>query len=93
MMKNKAMPRNDAKGAPLERKVGPLSRPNARRTLRAARLCEELGHGGDTLAALDHMKRMESALKVLHTLAAFPPMDVRQVRDLCARALKADKAA
>jgi hypothetical protein len=64
-----------------------------RRVLRAQRLCEELGHGGDTLAALEHMKRMESALKVLHTWAAFPPLDVREVRALCARALKADEAA
>jgi hypothetical protein len=61
--------------------------------LRAARLCEELGHGGDTLAALEHMKRMETALKVLHIWAAFPPLDGRQVRELCARALKADEAA
>jgi hypothetical protein len=64
-----------------------------RRVLREQRMCEELGHGGDTLAALEHMMRMESALKVLHTWAAFPPLDVREVRALCARALKADEAA
>ena len=82
------------KGSALERGVRPPAGPNMRRVIRAARLCEELGHGDDTLAALEHMKRMESALKVLHTWSAFPPpLDMRQVRDLCARALKADEAA
>jgi len=81
-----------AVGSQVERGVRALAGPNPRRMLRAARLCEELGHGGDTLAALEHMKRMESALKVLHTWAAFPPLDVRQVRELCARALKPDEA-
>lgn len=80
-------------GSGVERVVRPLAGPNTRRVLRSARLCEELGHGGDTLAALKHMKRMESALKVIHTWAAFPPLDVRDVRALCARALKADEAA
>ena len=57
-----------------------------RRMLLTARLCGELGHN-DVTAALAHMKRMKSALKVLHTWAAFPPMDVREVRALCERAL------
>jgi hypothetical protein len=74
----------------VEPSVRPPAGPNMRRILRAARLCQELGHGGDTLAAMEHMKRMESALKVLHTWAAFPPLDVREVRALCARALTKD---
>jgi hypothetical protein len=60
--------------------------------LRTARLCGELGHN-DVIAALAHMKRMESALKVLHTWAAFPPLDVREVRALCDRALAPNEAA
>jgi hypothetical protein len=60
---------------------------NPRRALRAQRLCQELGHSGDTLTALEHMKRMETALKVLHTWAKFPPMDARHVLDLCEKAL------
>jgi hypothetical protein len=43
-------------------------------------------------APLEHMKRMETALKVLQTWAAFPPLDARQVRDLCANALRPDNA-
>lgn len=82
-----------AVGAQVERGVRPPAGPNMRRMLRAQRLCDELGHAGDTLAALEHMKRMEVALKVLHTWAAFPPLDTRAVRDLCAHALKADEAA
>jgi len=61
-------------------------KPNPRRILRAQRLCAELGHA-DTLAALEHMKRMETALKVLHTWAGFPPLDVREVRKVCGDAL------
>ena len=59
---------------------------NARLVLRANRLLREVGHD-DTNAALEHMKRMETALKVLQTWAHFPPMDVREVDALCTRAL------
>ena len=83
---------NDS-GSQLVRGVRPLAGPNMRRMVRAARLCDELGHGSDTLAALEHMKRMGVALKVLHTWAAFPPLDMQAVRDLCAHALKTDEAA
>ena len=82
-----------AVAGPVQRTVRPPAGPNLRRVLRAARLCDELGHGGDTLAALEHMKRMQSALKVLHTWAGFPPLDLRQVRELCARALNLDEVA
>lgn len=39
--------------------------PNVRRIVRAQRLGEELGHGGDTLAALEHMRRMQTALRII----------------------------
>lgn len=38
--------------------------------------------------ARTELERMSSALKVLHTWAAFPPLDVRDVRELCDSALK-----
>ena len=69
----------------------PLAGPNPRRILKTMRLCQELGHGSDTLAALEHMKRMESALKILHTWAGFPPLDSRHVRELCVKALKKEE--
>jgi hypothetical protein len=47
-----------AGGSPVERGVRPLAGPNVRRMLRAARLCEELGHGSDTLAALEELKKL-----------------------------------
>jgi hypothetical protein len=74
-------------GPRVEPPVEAPARSSARRMLRAARLCEDLGHGSDILAALEHMKRMERALKVLRTWASFPPMDVRHVKDLCDSAL------
>lgn len=45
-------------GSPLDGWVRPLAGPNVRRMLRAARLCEELGHAGDTLAALEELKEL-----------------------------------
>ena len=62
--------------------------PNLRRMLRARRLTEELGHGDDTIAALEHMKRMRTALRVISTWASFPPLSESQVKRVCADALK-----
>ena len=50
---------DDLPGAsPVDQRVRPPAGPNMRRMLRAARLCEELGHGGDTLAALEELKEL-----------------------------------
>lgn len=35
--------------------------PNVRRVIRASRLCEELGHAGDTLSALEELKLLRAA--------------------------------
>lgn len=47
-------------GPVVQRGVRPLAGPNVRRMLRAARLCEELGHAGDTLAALEELKELRN---------------------------------
>ena len=57
MLKPEA-PTTVAGGSPLDGGVRPLAGPNVRRMLRAARLCEELGHAGDTLAALEELKEL-----------------------------------
>jgi hypothetical protein len=57
-----------------------------------AKLCEELGHA-DVVAALRHMKRMQTALKVVRTWAAFPPLDASEVQALCDRALNLNERA
>ena len=44
-------------------------------------------------ATPERTKRMERALKVLSTWAEFPPLDAREVRELCFRALRADAEA
>lgn len=44
-------------------------------------------------ATPERTKRMERALKVLSTWAQHPPLDAREVRELCFRALKADEDA
>ena len=56
-----------------------MSGPTVRRIVRASRLRAELGHE-DTLDALKHAARMRTALRVIHTWAALPPLDVREVR-------------
>ena len=61
---------------------------NTRRVIRASRLCDELGHGDDTVAALQHAVRMRSALRVIHTWAGAELIDGLQVRALCNKALK-----
>lgn len=48
---------------PVERRVRPLAGPNMRRMVRAARMLEELGHGGDMLAALEELKRLRAELQ------------------------------
>lgn len=54
---------------------------------RIMKLTKELGH--DTpVKALLHAKEMERALKVIHTWAAFPPLDCSHVQDLCKSALR-----
>jgi len=45
-------------GVAVDRGVRPLAGPSLRRMLRAARLCEELGHADDTLAALEELKEL-----------------------------------
>ncbi len=86
------MTTNLAGASPVERGV----RPDAmdfRRVLRARRLCEELGHGEDTIAALEHMKRMQTALRVISTWCSFPPVDAMQIKRACIEALSTKKAA
>ena len=61
--------------------------PNARRVIRANRLLAELGHS-DSLEALEHMKRMRTALRIISTWAKFPPLDSGQVSRTCVDALK-----
>lgn len=79
--------------------VGQVERPvrpdamDVRRILRARRLCEELGHGEDTIAALEHMKRMQTALRVISTWCYFPPVDATQIKRACTEALNTKKAA
>lgn len=58
-----------------------------RRVVRATRLTAELGHT-DILDALMHAEEMRSALRVIHTWAGVHgALDVRQVRELTAKAL------
>ena len=52
-----------AGGSPLERGVRQLAGTNLRRLFRANRLLEELGHGGDTLAALEELQRLRAELQ------------------------------
>ena len=47
-----------AVGSPVERGVRPHAGANMRRMVRAARLLAELGHAGDTLAALEELKEL-----------------------------------
>jgi hypothetical protein len=60
-----------AGGSPLDGGVRPLAGPNMRRMLRTARLCEELGHGGDTLAALEQLKALRAAADAVLKEAQF----------------------
>lgn len=53
-----------AVGGQVQQPVRPVPEANCgnmRRVIRAARLCEELGHPGDTLAALEELKRLRGA--------------------------------
>lgn len=62
--------------------------PNPRRILRTNRLLSDLGHG-DVIDALQHMARMASALRVIHTWATVDGALVpEQVRKLTSRTLK-----
>ena len=77
-----------AVAGPVEPTVRPDA-PSLRRILRAKRLTEELGHGDDTIAALEHMKRMQTALRIISTWASFPPLSESQVKRACMDALLA----
>ena len=76
-----------AGGSPVERGVRPDAKADVRRILRTRRLTEELGHGEDTIAALEHMKRMQTALRVITTWCSFPPLDAAQVKRTASAAL------
>jgi hypothetical protein len=72
-------------GSAVERGVRPLAGPNMRRMLRAARLCEELGHGGDTLAALEELKRLKAREKACATMDEAQKISlVRALQECCA---------
>ena len=61
--------------------------PNMRRLIRANRLLAEVGHS-DMLEAMEHMKRMQRALKVIYTWAGVDGALVpKHARKLCADAL------
>lgn len=78
---------SQAVGARVDRGVRPASAADVRRLLRKRRLTEELGHGEDTLAALEHMKRMQTALRIIATWASFPPLSESQVKRAATEAL------
>lgn len=72
-------------GAPLERRVRPAKGPDLRRTLRAARLCDELGHTGDTLAALEELKRLRARERACATMDEAEKIAlVRALQECCA---------
>lgn len=57
-------------------------------TNRENKLLKEVGHT-DICDALMHMRRMQTALKVIHTWASVDGcLDYRKVRDLCRRELQ-----
>lgn len=64
---------------------------DAKKQERILKLCAELGHGNDVLAALKHAMQMRTTLSVIGTWAAFPPLDYRAVRETCISALTIDK--
>lgn len=55
------------------------------------RQLEELGHT-DIVEALKHMRRMRTALRVISTWAAFPPIDCRQMALTAQNALRTTEA-
>lgn len=57
---------------------------------RIMKLTKELGHETPVMALL-HAKEMERALKVIHTWAAFHPLDSQHVQELCSKALRMKK--
>jgi hypothetical protein len=60
-----------AVGSPVERPVRPLAEPSMRRVIRAVRLCAELGHASDTLAALEELKVLRAAADAVLKEAQF----------------------
>lgn len=68
-------------------RVRPDAKADVRRILRTRRLTEELGHGEDTIAALEQMKRMQTALRVITTWCSFPLPDAAQVKRTASAAL------
>ena len=79
--------KTDAGSSPVERPVRPDAKADVRRILRTRRLTEELGHGEDAIAALEHMKRMQTALRVITTWCSFTPLDAAQVKRTASAAL------
>jgi hypothetical protein len=56
------------------------------RIARVNRLLKDLEHD-DVQTALAQMVEMRRALRVIHTWAAFPPLDARHVKETAAKAL------
>lgn len=60
------------------------------RIARINRLLKELEHD-DVAEALKHAIEMRTALRVVHTWAAFPPLDCGDVRATISKALRIQK--
>ncbi len=65
---------------------------DARRILRTNRLLSDLGHS-DVIEALNHMARMQTALKVIHTWSSVEgALEPKQTRKLSGQALDKEAA-